>query len=79
MSDDSNLTVKITLTRPLERIVTICYLLCRGKGMKKFSGNLKHGVTGKMERSRWKIIKVKYSLQYDCKKTNFIAIQTKAT
>jgi hypothetical protein len=37
------LTVKITLTRPLERIMTICYLLCRGKGMKKFSGNLKHG------------------------------------
>jgi hypothetical protein len=47
MSDDSHFTVKITLTRPLERIVTICDLLCSGKGMKKFSGNLKHGVTGK--------------------------------
>jgi hypothetical protein len=29
------LTVKITLMWPLERIVTICYLLCRGKDMKK--------------------------------------------
>jgi hypothetical protein len=35
MSDDSNFDWEI------------CYLLCRGKGMKKFSANLKHGVTGK--------------------------------
>jgi hypothetical protein len=47
MSDDSNFDCENNINEAARAIVTICYLLCRGKGMKKFSGNLKHDVTGK--------------------------------
>jgi hypothetical protein len=47
MSDDSNFDCENNINEAARVCCDNLHLLCRGKGMKKFSGNLKHGVTGK--------------------------------